>query len=75
MNTKITLVIIAAFAVVAGAAPLTQLAYAEPSFNAQDDKNNPTFPSTGAGNKPANLNTVENIFEVCANNPQAAHCY
>jgi len=25
--------------------------FADPSFNAQDDKNNPTFPGSGAGKK------------------------
>jgi len=45
----------------------TAPAFAAPN-NAQDDKNNPTFPGTGAGNNPqpplsAIDNTAENCFE------------
>lgn len=48
-------------------------AFAAPSFNAQDDKNNPTYPGTGAGHNPQPSNASSNL--PCAKNAQAAQCY
>ena len=48
---------------------------ADQSYNAQDDKNNLTAPSTGNFKKAPNPNTLENIDEVCAKNSHAARCY
>jgi uncharacterized protein YggE len=50
-------------------------AFALPGGIANDDKNNPTFPSTGSGKKIVNPDTAENISEVCTKNPQAAQCF
>ena len=75
--------VLAVMAVVAAmVAAMAMPAFAVKGGNPQDDKNNPTFPGTGAGNRtdydqyenpvlqPPTLNTIE----VCAKNLQAAQC-
>jgi hypothetical protein len=53
--------------------------FADPSFNAQDDKNNPTYPGSGAGkkdNEKAIDNTDANCFKhFLSDNGAPAQCY
>lgn len=79
---RFPIVVPAAFAaivlLVAAAVPsVTQLAFADPQFKAQDDKNNDTYPGEGAGNKEGNHPELEEKFETkpCIKNPYAAQCY
>lgn len=71
-----------AIAIVAGITTSTMVpqASAEQQFKSQDDKNNPTFPGSGAGkkdNEQASDNTDANCFKhfLAENGGPPAQCY
>jgi len=79
MRRIISLVVVA-LVVAAMMLAMVMPAFAVPG-GAQDDKNNPTYPGTGAGNNPnPSSQAIDNTFENCnkhdeSGNGLPAQCY
>ena len=77
---RIITVVVVALVVAAMMLAMVMPAFAVPG-GAQDDKNNPTFPGTGAGNNPnPSEQAIQNNFENCDKHAESgkglpAQCY